>query len=170
MMYGLREGWICVFLFFITAISCQTANPEQRYSGLLMPYLEAWNTGNVQLLDKIVSEKFELRMTPDYKPATGLDSLKKEILFWRTAYPDFHITVNELIFSEMAVTVRWTITATNTGPGSHPPTGRQIDVPGMSLLHIQNGKIMDEWIASNNILWMQQLGFKLLPPDFFQKE
>jgi predicted ester cyclase len=58
----------------------------------------------------------------------------------------------------------WTITATNTDPGSHPLTGKHVEVMGMSIIHFENGKIKDEWIASNDGYWLQQLGFKLAPP------
>ncbi|NOX87146.1 MAG: ester cyclase, partial [Chlorobi bacterium] len=65
-----------------------------------------------------------------------------------------------------AAAARWTITATNTGSGSHPPTGKRIEVPGISIIHFADGKIKDEWIASNNFYWLKQLGFTLVPPSF----
>ncbi len=156
---------IC-FIICITILnfSCRQVNPEARNKPLVDQYLAAWNTGNVDLLDKVAAAGFELRMTPRYQPVKGLDSLKYEIKYWRTAYPDFHIRIDEIVFASNAVTVRWTITGTNSGPGSMPPTGKTVDVPGMSLLHIQNGKITDEWIASNNLLWLKQLGLEIVPP------
>lgn len=158
-----------ILLFFLT-ITCQTVNPEERYGFMLDQYLKAWNTGDVDILDDVVAEQFELRMTPHYTAKTGLDSLKHEIRSLRTAYPDFRITINEMVYSEKAVTARWTIRATNTGPGSHPPTGKEIEVTGMSLLHLANGKIQDEWIASNNIVWLNQLGFTLHAPAEMKTE
>jgi hypothetical protein len=37
-------------------------------------------------------------------------------------------------------------------------------VPGMGTSHFIDGKIMDEWIASNNGYWIQQLGLKIISP------
>ena len=34
----------------------------------------------------------------------------------------------------------------------------------MSILHFKDGKIKDEWIASNNGYWLTQLGFELKSP------
>lgn len=68
------------------------------------------------------------------------------------------------VFDSDKVAGLWTITASNTGPGTHPPTGKHIKVMGMSIIHFEQGKIRDEWIASNNLFWMTQLGFILIPP------
>ncbi|MBN2345170.1 MAG: hypothetical protein JXO51_02190, partial [Candidatus Aminicenantes bacterium] len=52
---------------------------------------------------------------------------------------------------------RWTIRATGKN-------GQKMNVMGISMLHFADGKIKDEWISSNDLLWMQQLGYQLLPP------
>jgi steroid delta-isomerase-like uncharacterized protein len=150
-------------LFFLTV--CQTVDVSREYKPLLKVYLDAWNNGNLDGLNAVVSPDFELRMSPSFKPMSGIDSLKKEIMYWRTAYPDFHITVDEEIYCVGRVAVRWTINATNTGQGRYPPTGKKVVVPGMSIFHISGGKIIDEWIAGNNLAWFAQMGYKILPPD-----
>ena len=127
-------------------------------------YLGYWNTGDFQGIEEILHPDFELRMTPEFEPERGIDTFKKIVTKWRTAYPDFRLDVNEWIFDSDKVAGLWTITATNSGPGTHPPTGKQIKVMGMSIIHFEGGKIRDEWIASNNLLWMTQLGFTLIPP------
>jgi steroid delta-isomerase-like uncharacterized protein len=165
MKRSLGVGILLLLSIIFLNFNCWHVNPEERYKKIMDQYLEAWNTGNVDLLDKVVTTDFQLRMTPRYKPVKGLDSLKYEIKNLRTTYPDFHINVHEIIYALHAVTVRWTITATNSGPGRMPPTGKAVDVPGMSILHIKDSKITDEWIAGNNLLWMEQLGFQLLAPQ-----
>jgi predicted ester cyclase len=106
-----------------------------------------------------------LRMTPEFKPEKGIDIFKENIIKLRSAYPDFHIEIKELIYNSDKLAGLWTITATNTGVGTHPPTGKHIEVKGMSILHFEDGKIRDEWIANNNLFWMTQLGFKIMPPE-----
>ncbi|MEK6756482.1 MAG: ester cyclase [Bacteroidota bacterium] len=99
-----------------------------------------------------------------YRKITRFSFYTQSKILPRTAYPDFTITLDEVIYAKDKVAVRWTIHATNTGPGSHPPTGKAVSVPGMSILHVASGKIVDEWIASNDLYWMQQLGFEIVPP------
>ncbi|HET6273189.1 MAG TPA: ester cyclase [Bacteroidota bacterium] len=143
--------------------SCGQPGPSERLKPLVDTYVRAWNTGDFNGLEEAVSSQFELRMTPRFDAVHSLDSLKNSITYWRTAYPDFHITLDEVIYAPNAVTVRWTIRATNTGSGSHPPTGKAVVVPGMSIIHVSAGKIVDEWIASNDLYWAEQLGFNLVP-------
>ncbi|MFH1942890.1 MAG: ester cyclase [bacterium] len=144
---------------------CRQSDPSQELKPLIDAYVKAWNTGDFSGLDKVVSPQFELRMTPRFDAVRSLDSLKQTISYWRTAYPDFTIQLDEVVYGKNAAAVRWTIRATNTGPGSSPPTGKTVFVPGISIFHFANGQIIDEWIASNNLYWMQQLGFALVPPD-----
>ncbi len=150
---------LLVFLF-----NCNTEKSSAQYQPLVDAYLSFWNTGNFDGIDQVLLPDFELRMTPKFEPEKGIETFKQDVVKWRTAYPDFHITVNESFFDTDKFAVRWTITATNTGPGTHPPTGKSIDVSGMSIIHFQDGKIKDEWIASNNLYWLMQLGFKLESP------
>src|SRR3990170_4061673 len=143
--------------------SCRPPDPAEVLKPLVDRYVQAWNTGDFNGLEEVVSGEFELRMSPRFDPIRSLDTLKSSIIFWRTAYPDFHIDLDEVIYAPNVVTVRWTIRGTNSGPGSHPPTGKAVVVPGMSIIHVSAGKIVDEWISSNDLHWAEQLGFALAP-------
>jgi predicted ester cyclase len=127
-------------------------------------FVEYWNTGDFDGIEEVLHPDFSLRMTPKFEALTGIESFKNEVLQWRTSYPDFRVTLDETIYADSAVISRWTITGMNTGLGQHPPTGMSVDVPGMSIIHIKDGKILDEWIAGNNLLWLRQLGYTLVPP------
>lgn len=151
-------------LLFTQFIFCTQFDPAKEYQPLLDKYLIFWNSGDFDGIEEILHPDFELRMTPKYEPEKGIELFKKNITLWRTAYPDFVVQVDEILWSENAVAVRWTITATNSGEGLHAPTGKSINVPGMSIFHFHEGKIKDEWIASNNGYWMQQLGFRIVSP------
>jgi hypothetical protein len=44
-------------------------------------------------------------------------------------------------------------------------SGNKLNVMGISILHFKDGKIKDEWISSADLLWMQHLGYTLMPPQ-----
>lgn len=132
---------------FSLIVGCARPDPSAQLKPLIDRYVQAWNTGDFNGLDEVVSTQFEFRMGQQFKAVRSIDSLKSVITYWRTAYPDFHITIDEIVYAPDVVTARWTIRATNTGPGKHPPTGEAIVVPGISILHVSEGKIIDEWIA-----------------------
>lgn len=165
---NIHKYYVIVSVGITLLLNCTPVDPVKNYQPLLDQYLRYWNSGQFKNIEAVLHPEFELRMTPVYEPEKGIDRFKEGVLFWRKAYPDFKVLVDEFIWSENAVTIRWTITASNTGEGMHPPTGKSVKVPGMSIIHFRDGKISDEWIASNNGYWMKQLGFTLIPPAEIQ--
>jgi hypothetical protein len=129
-----------------------------------------WNNGNLKELDAITRDKFELRMTPDFKPKTGRDLLKKEIANTRKGFPDFNIKEDKKLFvGDSAVVIHWIITGTNTEKSSMPATGNKVNVPGFSVIFFADNLITGEWIAFSDLMWVSQLGFTITPPDFTEK-
>lgn len=157
---------IYLILIFLSVLlfSCSQSKPEKELASLLDKYVEFWNTGNFHEIELVLHPEFELRMSPKYEPEKGIALFKESVAKWRKAYPDFHIELKEKFFTNEQTAAIWEITATNSGEGLHPPTGKFIKVTGMSILHFSKGKIKDEWIASNDVYWMQQLGFEFISP------
>jgi len=152
-------------VLLISLISCQQEDPSVKLKPLVDKYVEIWNTGNLEGIEKVIHPDFELRMAPKFEPEKGIDKFEESVKKWRAIYPDFHITVHEVVYGTNKAAARWTITATHTGEGWGPPTGKHVNVMGISIIHFKDGKVKDEWIAGNNLYWMQQLGYKLVPPS-----
>ena len=155
------------FLLLITLafVTCQKKDYSTELNPIIDKYLEAWNEGNLDILDDITSLDFELRINPDFEVKSGRDKLKESITNTKTAYPDFLVTVhNRLFVSDTAVVIHWTITGTNTGEGSHPPTGNKAQSNGFSVIFFADGKLTGEWIAYSDLTWVKQLGFTVTPP------
>jgi hypothetical protein len=125
-----------VFLLIaLISVACQKKDYSSEINPILDKYLEVWNEGNLEILDEITTLDFELRINPDFEAKESRDLLKESITNTRTAYPDFLVTVDERLFvSDTAVVISWTITGTNTGEGSHPPTGNKTQSNGFSVI------------------------------------
>ncbi|MGD2157153.1 MAG: ester cyclase [Anaerolineales bacterium] len=79
------------------------------------------------------------------------------------AFSDRRLITHELIAEGRKVAARTSMTATHTGDyQGQPPTGRQIVINGLSIEHIEEGKIVERWLAYDLMDLMQQLG--LVPP------
>ena len=160
------------FLFLIVQLttSCQRNDYTQKFNPLFDKYLEAWNTGNFEELDKVVSSEFELRMNPDFKSKVGFKSLEEEITNTRNAFPDFHLDVEKKLFiGDTAVVLQWKLTGTNTGESSMPPTGNKVSIPGFSIIFFDDNLLTGEWLAFSDLAWVIQLGFTLTPPEFIEE-
>ena len=157
-----------ILVFFVVSIlifGCAKQSNIDYQKQLIDKYVKYWNTGDFEGIVEVLHPDFELFATPKYDSENGIEKFMEVITKLRTAYPDFHIKLDEEIYNNNEGAVRWTITATHTGQGTMPPTGKRVEVKGISLFHIVGKKIKDEWIAGNDLHWLQQLGFTLTPPS-----
>ncbi len=83
---------------------------------------------------------------------------------WNAAFPDTRFTIEEQIAEGETVATRVTLRATHSGGEFQglPPTGRQVEVSGVSIERIQGGRIAARSVHSDYLGMMQQLG--LVPP------
>lgn len=167
----LKTGSLFLLIALIFTAGCQQQKPDatQRLKPLTDKYVEVWNTGNLDELDAIMDSNYTYHANnlPDVH---GIDGLKKVITSFRTAYPDFKLVLEDELFSENKAAGRWHITGTNTGAGEMPPTGKSVDFWGISILHVADGKLKEEWASYDNQSLMEQLGFTMMPPATPEKK
>ena len=152
------------FLLLILAIGsfiiCNKNEHEHKYGSLIKNYIKAWNNVDFNLLDKVVDPGFVIYSSPEFNRTDNLQQIKQRYLETRKTYKDFIIENLETVYGDGKIAVRWRIKATLIkNPGSV-----KIDVPGISILHIRNNKIMDEWISNNDYLWFKKMGYRIEPP------
>jgi predicted ester cyclase len=69
--------------------------------------------------------------------------------------------MDEAVYGPDTITLRWTCSATFPDPAGG--AAKKVQAKGLSLIHLKDGKIADEWIAYDRKDWMEQLGFELKP-------
>ena len=155
--------WSLVAMIVLTA--CQPQDYTASLKPLADQYLNAWNSGDYTGLDDIIHQDFVRTGTPtSNSSAEGLDSLKSVIDLFRGMFPDLNVVINSEIYTENTAISQWTVTATNTGPGAFPPTGRTINIGGTSIFKFSDGKIISDIAQFDNLNFMSQLGYALVPP------
>ncbi len=97
---------------------------------------EAWNNHNLTVLDDLVADPACYR--------TAITAL-------RTAYPDLHMTIDQIIAEGDWVAYRW------TAQGTHE-LGTQLCWTGMTFNRIQDGKIVDACFEADRLTLLEQLG------------
>lgn len=162
------KGKIVAAILIISAgvlfSGCKSNKMSFAMQAAFEKYIGYWNTAQFEDIDKYVSRDYKMMESPGYEPRQGLDFFRKYIENTRVTYPDFKLTVNEVIFDAGRIAYIWTVTGTHLGTGEIPATGRTINGKGMSVLHFAEGKIKDEWRSNNNLQWLMQLGFTINPP------
>ena len=143
---------------------------EEEAKALLASVLEIWNNGNLALVEDVFAPEIVARTSTFPEDIVGLEGIKNWVTFARTAFPDFHMTFDEVIVKGDKIVARFTFTGTNTGPlsmpfGDLPPTGKKVRITGIGIDLVQNGKIAEELVVYNVLEMLQQLGFTLTPPQ-----
>ncbi len=116
---------------------------------------EFWNGGNLLAADEMMAADAVV-----HEPVIGTPAdLKTLVGDFRTAFPDWHSTVEEMIVEGDRVAERWTGRGTHRGEFQGiPPTGNQVAVPGVVFYRIADGKIVEFRGQFDRMSLMQQLG------------
>jgi steroid delta-isomerase-like uncharacterized protein len=89
----------------------------------------------------------------------GYPAYKQFISMYFTAFPDLHITIEDIIAEGDTVVVRTTFHGTHNGDlMGIAPTGKQATTTGMSIFRVANGKAVEQWANSDDLGLLQQLG------------
>jgi predicted ester cyclase len=117
---------------------------------------EILEQGNMSLIDQLCAPNYVNRLT-----GQGIDSFKQLGGLMKTAIPDFHFTIENLVAEGDQVVARFTMTGTNTGSvmGSKP-SGKTISVRGLTYYRLANGKIVEDDPITNQDI-MQLLNIRL---------
>jgi len=94
----------------------------------------------------------------------GLENYKKYVQEVRKSYPDFHVTIIELIQEGNTLAGRyvWEGTQVGSSPGLKVSgTGRHVRINSAFITHFAKGKIFEHWNLQDGVGFMRQLG--LLP-------
>jgi steroid delta-isomerase-like uncharacterized protein len=125
---------------------------------LVRRYQEAHNTNNLAALDDIIAADIISHSSIPGVPA-GLEGGKMVHMMFMSAFPDGHVTIDDLVAEGDKVVERFTFTGTNRGSFlGAPPTGKRVTATGMSVFRIAGGKIVEHWGQNDTMGVMQQLG------------
>ena len=122
----------------------------------------AANSGDPALVAKTIDELFAPDAEIDTPPpvdGTVADQMKEVWTRLLRAYPDLHITVEDLIAKDDKIVCRQTVTATHLGEYMGlPPTGRAVTYNEMFILKFVDGQIAEIWGVVDVFSQMKQLG------------
>lgn len=126
-------------------------------------YEEVFNHKHMADIDAFVAPNIIDHSLPPGAPG-GIESVRQAVTMLLTAFPDLHLTLEDIIVEGDRVAVRWTMRGTHQGASlGMPPTGKQFTIPGVSLLHLDSGKVVEAWIVQDQLSMLQQLGLAPAP-------
>lgn len=148
---------VCVSCAVVIA-SCDGAAPDLaaahrtavRNKATMQRWIdEGHNQGRLEIIGEIFSSDYR-----GHSPGTelvGLDRLRELERGFHEAFPDVRITANQMVAENDWVTTRWTL------GGTHKPSGKRVEVTGMTMARFADGKIVEDWQNMDTLGLMTQL-------------
>jgi steroid delta-isomerase-like uncharacterized protein len=122
---------------------------------------EGWNQRNWAVFDELAVSNWVYH-DPSYPNIRTLEDYKRWASETRNAFPDNHVTIEDMIAEGDKVVVRQSFRGTNTGdivtPMPLPATGKQVMVSGITIIRVAGGKGVEVWSQTDALGIMQQLG------------
>lgn len=126
---------------------------------------QLWNHQNFDVLDSAYQEGFTFAGPTDRR-FSGAQPYRQLLSSLKQSFPDLDLQVDEVYWmgndrDGYLTSERWSADATHTGPGMYgEPTGKTVQIWGITQHRIENGKITAEWMLFNELDLMMQLAVR----------
>ena len=129
-------------------------------------YEEVVNGGNAALVDELFAPDYVNHVAGSPEDLHGPDGERMFDTLYRQAFPDAHLTIEDMVAEGDRVVSRLGYRGTHTGPFQGiPATGRSFVTSGIQKLRIANGRIVEAWTMPDNLGLLQQLGVVPAPAN-----
>jgi predicted ester cyclase len=135
---------------------------EQNKTTLRRLFDEAFNKGNLAVVEEIIAPNWGYH-GPSGMELKGPEGFKQFITMYRTAFPDLHITITDMIAEgdKVATIGRYQGTFKGNFMGS-APTGKSVSGTVMALSRLAGGKEVEVVEILDMLSFCQQAG--IVPP------
>jgi ketosteroid isomerase-like protein len=130
--------------------------PKIDYKKIVHTFNEAWNTGNYDLLDKVVHPKY---FKEEGKlQIIGIAPLKEYVKNFRKSMPDAEITYIDEIYGSEKAAILFTL------EGTPVETRKKFKAEGIVIFRFVDGKIIEDKSVFDQLSSLKQQGYTIIPP------
>jgi steroid delta-isomerase-like uncharacterized protein len=142
---------------------------EENKAVVRREFEEIFNhTGNLDAAEEIYAPDY-VSHEPTSGEVRGIEGAKQFAATYREAFPDLENTIEDMVAEGDEVVVRFKARGTHQGETEAfgPPTGERMEITGITIKRLSEGKIVEAWTNFDTLGMMQQLG---LIPEAGQEE
>ena len=161
-------------LFVATFAACNNQQnnntketPVDSVAANIKMYSHVWDEIiNKRRLDMFNDSNFtkDVVMHASPKDVVGIDSARAYYANYLTGFSDITFTIKDVFGMGNKLVKYWNFKGTHTGMFfGIPATGKKVDIDGVTLVRMENGKIAEERDFFDNLDFLQQLG--LIPRE-----
>jgi steroid delta-isomerase-like uncharacterized protein len=104
--------------------------------------MQAWNDHDIPRVISFYAPDHEETDIGQAKPEVGTRSVRLKMALYLRAFPDMHVTLDDLLVEGDRAALSWTLRGTHRGVFLRiPPTGRAVSVQGISLITVEAGRV-----------------------------
>jgi steroid delta-isomerase-like uncharacterized protein len=151
-----------MFVLALSAIGTFACSEERQPSSeaVVLQMIDAVNARDFDALDNLIAADVHRYSgaTPDVA-VRSLADFKAFLHQDLAGVPDAVQEVNQIFSNGPMVAVHVTYKGTQSGPmGPFPPSDRQLELPFIGILRVEDGKISEIWVEWDNLNALSQLG------------
>jgi steroid delta-isomerase-like uncharacterized protein len=140
---------------------------EENKAVLRREVEELYNhTGNLDVVEEIFSPDY-VSHEPTSEEVRGIEGARQFAATFRKAFPDLENTIEDMVAEGDKVVMRFRGSGTHEGETTEafgPPTGKRMEITGITIKRLSDGKIVEAWTNFDALGMMQQLGV-IAPPQ-----
>lgn len=128
---------------------------------IVRKYQEAYNTNNLDTLGELLAPHWKTNAWPEGAPQS-LEMAKEVYQGILQSFPDIQFHTQQVVAEGEWVVQRHLVRGTFKGEmAGIPPTGKTVEVGGVSMFRIVDGKIVEHWGYSDDVGFWHQCGVEV---------
>ena len=139
-------------------------DPLQANKALVRRYIEEVLSANkMEKLDELLGPDFKDSTPGALGSETGPNIIREAQGRIRALFPTVQYQVDDLVAEGDKVVARYTVRAATKEEEGIP--SQKVEITGMTLFRIADGRIREVWIINDQMELYRQLGFTVQPPE-----
>jgi steroid delta-isomerase-like uncharacterized protein len=124
---------------------------------------EGWNKHDLAVIDQAYAPDF-VQHEPEPQTVNSREALKQYVGAYLTAFPDLHLSIEDLIAEGDKVVWRFQSSGHQNGPFmGMPPSGKTGTITGIVIFRLENSLIVEGWVNIDVLGLLQQVGIIPMP-------
>jgi len=157
---------VCLLCF---TFSCQKAEEvakeglsAEEVNTIMGDVLKVWNNADMDACDRVYSVDY-VEYDPLEGEIVGIDAFKERVRAVHEQYSSVNLSFNEIFVKGDKFAVPWTMKETHI-------SGVEMEIPGVSVGHFVDGKIAKVTYYYDTKKPLEEMGFKIIPPEEQEKK
>lgn len=131
----------------------------EESKAIVLRWFTELDRGNLDIVESLIAEDYV-----DHNPALpnlppGREGVRQYVRILKASFPDALHVIDDIIAEGDKVMTRVTARGTFLGECiGYQPTGRTVEISGIAVHRIENGRLAEHWAHADIAGFMQQIG------------